>query len=462
MEENAKIDEQRIRILNERGICDGAYVLYWMQASQRATLNHALEYAAFEANRLDLPLLVGFGIMDDYPEANLRHYTFMVEGLRDTESALKARRIKLVVLRGHPVNIALKLGKRASLIVTDRGYLRHQKEWRNAVASDAACKVVQVESDVIVPVNTITGKREFAARTIRPRISKHLKNYLRGIQQVKIEKSSIYLKEKGLNLGDAEKLCASLELDRSVSPVSHFFRGGTTEAMNRFRKFCKERLGNYSCNRNHPETDDVSHMSKYLHFGMISPIWLLMELRKHAGPRSIDFETYVEELLVRRELAMNFVEFTPNYDSYECLPGWAKATLGKHARDKRSPQYSASQLENAETHDKYWNASMLEMRCTGYMHNYMRMYWGKKILEWSSSPQHAYRTALALNNKYFLDGRDPNSFANIAWVFGNHDRPWQEREIYGKVRCMMASGLERKCDIRAYVQKVEKRINQRK
>ncbi len=456
MDGNAKIDETRVRILNERDVCNGAYVLYWMQASQRAILNHALEYAAAEANCMDLPLLVGFGIMDDYPEANLRHYSFMVEGLQDTESVLKGRKIKLVVIRGHPAEIALKLGKRASLIVTDRGYLRHQKQWRKTVASEAACKVVQVETDVIVPVDIATGKREFAARTIRPRIHKHFENYLKDQKEVEIKNSSTFLEEKGLDLGNVEKFCASLKLDRSVSPVSNFFKGGTTEGMKRFRTFCKGRLSNYSKNRNHPETDDVSHMSKYLHFGMISPIWLLLELQKHAGPSSVDLQTYVEELLVRRELAINFVEFTPNYDSYECLPDWAKETLGKHARDKRSPQYTASELENAETHDEYWNASMLEMKHTGYMHNYMRMYWGKKILEWSSSPQHAYRTALSLNNKYFLDGRDPNSFANIAWVFGNHDRPWQEREIYGKVRCMMASGLERKCDIRGYVEKVEK------
>ncbi len=458
MERSAEIDETRIRNLNERDVCNGSYVLYWMQASQRAALNHALEYAATEANRLDLPLLVGFGIMDDYPEANLRHYTFMVEGLQDTDLALKARNSKLVVRHGHPVEVALTLGKSASLIVTDRGYLRHQKQWRESVAADAACKVVQVETDVIVPVDVVTEKREFAARTIRPRIHKHFKSYLKDQRQVKIKRSSRHLKEQGLDLNNVDALCASLKLDRSVSPVSNIFKGGTTEGMKRFRRFCKERLSNYSKNRNHPETDDVSHMSKYLHFGMVSPIWLLMELQKHAGPRSVDLQTYVEELLVRRELAFNFVEFTPNYDSFECLPEWAKDTLEKHAKDKRSPQYTASELENAQTHDVYWNASMLEMKHTGYMHNYMRMYGGKKILEWSSSARHAYRTALSLNNKYFLDGRDPNSFANIAWIFGNHDRPWQEREIYGKLRCMMASGLERKCDIRSYVQKIERRI----
>src|ERR1051325_712286 len=152
---------------------------------------------------------------------------------------------------------------------------------------------------------------------------------------------------------------------------------------------------------------------------------------------------------------MNWVEFTPQYEGYSSLPEWSRRTLAQHARDPRPYLYSRAQLENAQTHDPYWNAAMNEMRFTGYMHNHMRMYWGKKILEWSRTPEEAHATALAINNKYFLDGRDANSFANIAWVFGQHDRPWFERKVFGKVRYMNAAGLERKCDIGAYVEKVE-------
>jgi deoxyribodipyrimidine photo-lyase len=160
-------------------------------------------------------------------------------------------------------------------------------------------------------------------------------------------------------------------------------------------------------------------------------------------------------LIVRRELAMNFCEFNELYDSYEGLPQWARATLAEHARDEREPCYTQREFEESRTHDRYWNAAMREMRLTGYLHNHLRMYWGKKILEWSATPEAAYRTALELNNRYFLCGRDPASYANIGWLFGLHDRPWGERPIYGKVRCMMASGLERKCDIEAYVRQVE-------
>jgi deoxyribodipyrimidine photo-lyase len=261
-------------------------------------------------------------------------------------------------------------------------------------------------------------------------------------------------KMQDLDLRDIAAFCRKLPIDHSVPAASSFFRGGTSEAQKIFRAFLEQRLGDYAANRGQPQAGDVSHMSKYLHFGQVSPAWLAVEARKH-GAAAENVVTFVEELIVRRELAMNFVEFTPNYDAFAGLPDWARATLQKHARDERPHVYRRAQLEAGETHDPYWNAAMREMRATGYMHNHMRMYWGKKILEWGRSPEEAHATALAINNKFFLDGRDANSFANIGWVFGLHDRPWGERPIYGTVRCMTAGGLERKCDIEAYVRKTE-------
>jgi deoxyribodipyrimidine photo-lyase len=211
--------------------------------------------------------------------------------------------------------------------------------------------------------------------------------------------------------------------------------------------------------RNQPQTDDVSHMSKYLHYGHVSPVYVALKIRGSGGPAE-DIDSYLEEVIVRRELSMNFCHYTPDYDSYSCLPEWAKKTLEEHADDEREYEYSREQLENAETHDEYWNAAMREMVHTGYMHNHMRMYWGKKILEWSSSPREAYATTLYLNNKYFLDGRDANSYANVAWVFGQHDRGWKEREVFGKVRYMSAGGLERKAEPARYVEKVERLIEE--
>jgi deoxyribodipyrimidine photo-lyase len=452
-----KIQGERVQNLNEADVREGDYVLYWMQSSQRTEQNHALEYAVQRANDLGQRLLVVFGLTDDYPEANLRHYTFMLEGLKDVQEALDKRGIKMVVRKGSPDVVALEAGKEASLVVTDRGYMRRQKEWREKVAREAGCLVTQVESDVVVPVELASEKQEHAARTLRPRIEEYLEDFLVGLTPTKISKQSLNMKAEGLDLSDIEKVLDGMDLDRSVGALSHLYGGGTSEAKKVFRRFLKDSFGAYMEHRNQPQTDDVSHMSKYLHFGQISPIWLALEARK-ASTKKDNIEAFVEELVVRRELSMNFVFYTPDYDSYSSLPDWAKKTLEEHRDDDRELTYTRKQLESAETHDEYWNAAMNEMVHTGYMHNYMRMYWGKKILEWSNTPEHAYRTTLYLNNKYFLDGRDPNSFANVAWVFGQHDRGWTERQIYGKVRYMSASGLERKAKPERYVEKVENRI----
>jgi len=452
-----KIQGERVQNLNEADVREGDYVLYWMQSSQRTEQNHALEYAVQRANDLGQRLLVVFGLTDDYPEANLRHYTFMLEGLKDVQEALDKRSIKMVVRKGSPDVVALEAGKDASLVVTDRGYMRRQKEWREKVAREAGCLVTQVESEVVVPVELASDKQEYAARTLRPRIEEYLEDFLVGLTPTKISKQSLNMKAEGLDLSDIEKVLDGMDLDRSVGALSHLYRGGTSEAKKVFRRFLKDSFGAYMEHRNQPQTDDVSHMSKYLHFGQISPIWLALEARK-ASTKKDNIEAFVEELVVRRELSMNFVFYTPDYDSYSSLPDWAKKTLEEHRDDDREHTYTRKQLESAETHDEYWNAAMNEMVHTGYMHNYMRMYWGKKILEWSNTPEHAYRTTLYLNNKYFLDGRDANSFANVAWVFGQHDRGWTEREVFGKVRYMSAGGLERKTKPDQYVEKVESRI----
>ncbi len=452
-----KIQVERVQNLNEKEVREGDYVLYWMQSSQRAEQNHALEYAVQRANDLDQRLLVVFGLTDDYPEANLRHYSFMLEGLKDAQEALQKRGIKMVVREGSPEEVALDAGKDASLVVTDRGYLRPQKKWREKVARGADCLVTQVESDVVVPVELASGKQEHAARTLRPKIQEYLEDFLVGLTPAKVEMRSTNMREDGLDLSHLEKVLDGMDLDCSVGALSHLYKGGNSEAKKIFRRFLKQGLGDYDANRNQPQTDYVSHMSKYLHFGHVSPIWLALQARE-AGAKQDDIESFVEELVVRRELSMNFVFYNNDYDSYSNLLGWARKTLEDHKGDDRDHTYTRRQLESAETHDEYWNAAMKEMVHTGYTHNYMRMYWGKKILEWSNTPERAYRTTLYLNNKYFLDGRDPNSFANVAWVFGQHDRGWTEREVYGKVRYMSASGLQRKTKPEQYIEKVEKRI----
>ena len=446
----------RIQCLNDQDIRRGRYVLYWMQQSQRAEYNHALDYAIQEANRVGQSVVVVFGLFGDYPEANLRHYTFMLEGLQETQQTLAEHNIKMIVRMGPPPAVALDVGQKASLIVCDRGYLKHQKAWRDDVAHSAACRVVQVESDAVIPVEVVSPKPEYAARTIRPKIHKHLPKYLVPFEPTRVKQSSLGLKINGLDLSNLDNALKMLSIDARVPPVTRFFKGGTARAKAHFGEFLKKRFQHYVANRNQPQTDDISHMSLYLHFGQISPLYLALRVNSVSKQLKAAQEAYLEELIVRRELAINFVNYTPKYDSYTCLPNWARITLKQHQNDPREYTYTRSQLEKARTHDDYWNAAMREMKISGFMHNYMRMYWGKKILEWSKTPQQAFRTTLALNNKYFLDGRDPNSYAGVAWIFGLHDRAWFERPIFGKVRYMAASGLERKCNIQGYVEKINR------
>jgi deoxyribodipyrimidine photo-lyase len=255
-----------------------------------------------------------------------------------------------------------------------------------------------------------------------------------------------------VDLSDIPALLNRLRIDHSVSPVANFY-GGYKQARRRLDEFVTRRLPNYVAARAHPGEAKVSALSPYLHFGQISPVEVALAARD-AEAANENNASFLEELIVRRELAMNFVHTTPNYDRYDCVPEWARQTLAAHRRDRREQVYTFDQLARADTHDPYWNAAMREMLLTGYMHNYMRMYWGKKVLEWSPSPEEGYVTLLRLNNTFFLDGRDANSYANVGWVFGLHDRPWPERPIFGKVRSMTASGLRRKTDIDAYVRKI--------
>ncbi len=432
----------------------GDYVLYWMQASVRSHVNPALEYAIQQANRLEQRLLVGFGLTADYPEASARHYRFLLEGLADVATALQQRNVKFVVRTGDPADVAIGLAENASAVVTDRGYLRHQRAWRRRLVDAYAGPVTEVEGDIVVPVETASDKREYAARTIRPKINRRRDDFLVDLATTAVDTHSLNLAVDGIDVGDPGAVLRELGVDGSVPPVDRH-RGGNSQARAELRRFLDQRMASYDEHRNQPQTDDVSYLSMYLHYGHISPVYAALEAREAAGGENL--ESFLEELIVRRELTHNYVWFEPDYDKYSALPEWARKTLAKHEDDQREHIYTRDELERGETHDRYWNAAQAELRDTGYMHNYMRMYWGKKILEWTNTPEYAYRTTLYLNNKYLLDGRDPNSFANVGWVFGLHDRPWQEREIFGTVRYMSAGGLERKGDPDAYVRKVEER-----
>lgn len=436
--------------LNDQSIQHGAYVLYWMQASQRTEWNQALEYAIHQANKRNQPLLVYFGLTP-YPEANLRHYNFMLEGLIEVETSLAERDITFILTLKSPEQGVLEYAKDASLCIVDVGYLKTEQNWRNDAAKNMRCPLIQVESNVIVPVRIASSKEEYAAYTFRPKITKQLKKFLQPLPQRK--PNSPFTNRKWstqLELKKPQDIVTQLSSDDSVNPAP-YLHGGTSIARRHLQDFITTRLDDYHLFRNDPSRKNQSNMSPYLHFGQISPLFIALQVRTTKSPGKA---AYLEELIVRRELSINYVHYNPQYHTLQGLPQWAQVTLRDHHMDPREYNYSLDAFEQAKTHDPYWNAAQREMMITGKMHGYMRMYWGKKILEWSKTPERAFATAVYLNNKYELDGRDPNSYTGIAWCFGKHDRPWKERPIFGKIRYMNDRGLQRKFDIDRYVQQI--------
>ena len=446
------IQKERIKALNKKGMKKGAYVLYWMQASQRTEYNHALEFAILKANELRRPLIVFFGITDHFPEANERHYAFMLEGFREVKQSLGKRGIQMVILHKSPEVGAVQLAKKASLAVVDRGYLKIQKQWRNDAANQMDCPLIQVESEVIVPVEEASPKEEYAAATLRPKINKKVSHFLVPLKQTNPAMNSLSRDFDSFNIEDIGKAISKLRLDRSVKKVNSF-HGGTKEGQKHLQIFLETKLDRFPELRNDPTLDYLSNISPYLHFGQISPLFIALKALETKSP---GIEAFLEELIIRRELSMNFVFYNEQYDSYESVPDWAKKTLRVHQKDKRQYTYTPEELEMGKTHDPYWNAAQREMVVRGKMHGYMRMYWGKKIIEWSKTPEEAFRVALYLNNKYELDGRDPNGFTGVAWCFGKHDRPWGERPIFGNVRYMNDKGLKKKFDADEYVKMMNK------
>ena len=418
-----------------------------MQASCRVHYNHALEYAIQQANKQRKPLIVYFGLTSYYPDANLRHYSFLLEGLQEVERSLQEMNTKMVVLKESPEIGAVEIAQNASLMVTDRGYLDIQRRWRDQAADKIKCGIVQVESDVVVPIETVSTKEEYAAATIRRKINSKLKKFMVSLESHKPEKSSLEMDFNSLKL---DKIINNLIIDQSVEEAPQI-HGGTSEALKQLGTFINLKLDKFADLRNNPSMEYLSNMSPYLHFGQISPLYVALKVAQTESP---GMDSYLEELIIRRELSMNFVYYNPNYHSIDCLPNWASKTLKEHENDQRPYTYSQEELEEADTHDPYWNAAQKEMVYTGKMHGYMRMYWGKKILEWVETPKEAYQVALYLNNKYELDGRDPNGYAGVAWCFGKHDRAWKERKIFGKIRYMNDQGLRRKFKIDKYVDRV--------
>lgn len=444
-------DHRRVNTVNNRALNgDGRYVLYWMQHSQRARTNPAFERAVDRANACNLPLLVVFVVDPAYPQASARHFTFMLEGIAETMAAVRERGAHMSLRKGNPPDVVIAAARDAAVVVMDRGYLRHLVDWRRAVAEAAPCLVEMVESDVIVPVEAASDKRETAARTIRNKLARAMGDLDEGEPQALARPARGLRSEEDCKLGSVARFVEALGCDGSIAPVKGL-KGGTGEARKRLARFVAEDLPHYGEGRADIVERHVSHLGPYLHFGQISPVEVYRAVKTADAPETSK-ASFIDELLTRRELAVNFVHNTPDYDRFSAMPAWARETLEAHARDEREAVYPREDLVEGKTGDRYWNAAMREMRLTGYLHNHMRMYWGKRLIAYTQSPQEAYRIALDLNNTYLLDGRDANSYANVGWLFGLHDRGWPERPVFGKVRTMTAGGLERKFDANAYVE----------
>jgi len=434
----------------------GQCVVYWMQRAQRALDNPALDVAVEAANILRQPVVIFFAPVPFYPHANLRHYAFLAQGIPDTAERARKRGIGFV-LRTYPEHSLLRFCDevRASLVLGDENPLREPRRWREQAAKKLKVPLWTVDADVIVP-SRLLEKEQYAARIIRPRLQQRLEQFLSlaGNPDAKVEWQKPAWLHALPDDGSIDLFSNWAGLARWPRPVESF-RGGTREALRLLDEFVRHKLATYPENHGKPEIDGTSRLSPYLHFGHIGPHTVMHAVRKSKAPQTAK-DDYINELLTWRELAINFVLFNPLYDSLESAPDWAHKTLAAHASDPRPVLYTREQLELAQTHDELWNAAQSQMLHAGWMHNYMRMYWAKKILEWSPSPAVAYQTALYLNDKYFLDGRDPDGYAGVAWAIGGKfDRPWFERPIFGTIRWMSGDAARKKFDAEKYIAQIK-------
>lgn len=429
---------------------DGTCVVYWMQRAQRGIDNPALDVAVDAANELTKPAVVFFAPVPFYPHANLRHYRFLLQGIPDIAEAMARRSIGFV-LRRYPEHSLLKFCAEVNpaLVVGDENPLRETEHWREIATRKLKVPFYTVDADVIIP-SRLLEKAQYAPVHARRRLHAHLPKFLVPARNPKAKVAWNPPKKLESLPADLD-LTEGWKMDRSLEGVDTF-RGGSKEAARLLREFVSKKLRRYDKERNHPELDSTSRLSPYLHFGHISPITVALAVQRADAPRE-DKDSFVDELLTWRELAINFVTYNPVYDSFESGENWAHQSLAEHARDPREVLYTRQTLESAGTYDPLWNAAQKQMVNSGWMHNYMRMYWAKKILEWSRTPAEAYTTAVYLNDRYFLDGRDPNGYAGIAWsIVGKFDRPWFDRPIFGKIRYMSGASTGKKFDSARYIE----------
>ncbi len=451
--------DPRLRRLNDRPIRSaGEFVLYWMQVFRRAEDNAALAYAIERANDLGVPCLVYEALRPDPPHASDRTHRFVLEGARDTADRLEARGIAYTFFlprtRDEARGVVAKLAARARLVVSDDFPTFVVPANNAAVASRAPCAFVAVDDCAVVPM-ALLAKPETGARTIRPKVTRALQAWLRPLDDPRPQVRSpgrldLPFSPTDLARVDLDEVVASCAIDHAVTRVDDT-PGGSREAERRLDAFARGPLATYDVDRDDPSRDATSGLSPYLHFGMVSARRVALEAR--AWGRGPALDSFLEQLLVRRALSFNFARTRADHATYTALPGWAQATLERHQGDRRYAEVSVTDLEEAKSPDPLWNAAMRELRARGVIQSYARMLWAKLPLMWTHSARHAHAAMMQLNDKWALDGRDPNGYANVSRCFGLHDRPSPERDVFGAVRSMTSASARRKLDFEGYIQR---------
>lgn len=448
--------DMRVQSLNSNVGTIGRCILYVMSRDQRVRDNHALIFAQELALEQRIPLAVVFCLKPNIKNRSREQYAWMIDGLKEVEAQLHTLHIPFMMLIGAPDKTLSGLihHTNPSAVVFDMSPLHGPRKLQTSIAQQSAFPVYVVDTHNIVPLWDVSQKQEYSARTIRTKIQKLLPNYLDEPKQIKKHPHAWpgvvkTLKELG-------PLISELLKSLSSNGQQLQFISGEKATEEILEEFMKTKLHGYGINRNDPSKNGQSSLSPYLHFGQISRLHITLNIM-HAIARDDslkeDGEAFLEELNIRSSLSDNFCYYNDNYNSLRGAADWAQKTLQEHALDPREFEYSFSQFESASTHDDAWNAAQLQLVSSGKMHGYMRMYWAKKVLEWSTSPEEAHSTLVRLNDFYSLDGGDPNGYTGILWsIAGLHDRPWFKRPIYGTIRYMNYNGLKRKFKIDKYIE----------
>jgi deoxyribodipyrimidine photo-lyase len=442
------MNQKRVREIGEGRWGEGP-VLYWISRDQRAADNWALVFAQRIARERRRALGAVFCLSPRFLDATWRQYAFMLDGLEELHGSLQRLGIPLFVLAGEAHSALPPFLDRvtAGAVVCDFSPLRVKQRWTRAVRERITIPLFEVDAHNIVPCWLASPKQEYAARTFRPRVTGALDEFLDDFPRMRTHPVA-WSGEAPSHSFDALRRLPRVR--RDIAPVS-WIGAGERAAHARLRRFLDHALDAYGRCHNDPVADCQSHLSPYMHFGQIAPQRIALAVRARRGTDD-GAAAFLEQLIVRRELSDNFCYYNQRYDTLEGAPDWARQSLRAHRRDRRDPRYDLDALEGAETHDALWNAAQRQMTRDGKMHGYMRMYWAKKLLEWTPDPAIALEYAITLNDRYELDGRDPNGYVGCIWsIAGLHDRPWKERPVFGKIRYMSYAGCASKFDVNAYI-----------